>query len=718
MGQIYEILKTLYGYDEFRNKQKEIIENIVNGKDVFTIMPTGGGKSICYQIPSLMYNGLSIVISPLISLMKDQVDELKRIGLPAEYINSSQSQAEYSQAMKAIEEDRCKLLYVSPERLELDGFKSILLNKSVDMIAVDEAHCVSQWGHDFRPGYRNISTFINSFEKRPAIAAFTATANDDVKKDIVDLLGLKDPSIFISGFDRENLELRVLRGLDRDLFLESYLHNHKDSSGIIYCATRKRVDELYNNFSKKGYDISRYHGGMSPGERTENQEKFMYDDTKVVFATNAFGMGIDKSNIRYVIHYNMPQSIENYYQEAGRAGRDGLASECILLFGRQDITIQKYLIENSIDSEERRNHKYSQLKIMNDYCYTGDCLRKYILNYFGECYGKESCDNCTNCSDDFEKVDITLEAQKILSCIHRAGQRFGANMIALTLKGSQNKKVLNFGLDKLSTYGIMEEYSTKEIVELINILATEGYLIITQDKFPIAKLSQLSKNVLKNEVKVFRNVEKSRILEDSDNELFNILLSLRNSTARKENVPPYIIFHDRTLKEMSIHLPVNTMQLLQISGVGTSKAEKYGNMFMYAIRTYMTENNIEIDEERILTVSKTSNGTSPKASKTKKVKTHLLTFDMYKSGKSLKDISDERNIKLRTIEEHMCKSAYEGLIESYEEFFSDDEEKSILEAIEKAGTELLRNIKEILPEDISYFKIKMAMAKNEIVQGL
>ena len=357
MGQIYEILKTLYGYDEFRNKQKEIIENIVNGKDVFTIMPTGGGKSICYQIPSLMYNGLSIVISPLISLMKDQVDELKRIGLPAEYINSSQSQAEYSQAMKAIEEDRCKLLYVSPERLELDGFKSILLNKSVDMIAVDEAHCVSQWGHDFRPGYRNISTFINSFEKRPAIAAFTATANDDVKKDIVDLLGLKDPSIFISGFDRENLELRVLRGLDRDLFLESYLHNHKDSSGIIYCATRKRVDELYNNFSKKGYDVSRYHGGMSPGERTENQEKFMYDDTKVVFATNAFGMGIDKSNIRYVIHYNMPQSIENYYQEAGRAGRDGLASECILLFGRQDITIQKYLIENSIDSEERRNHK-------------------------------------------------------------------------------------------------------------------------------------------------------------------------------------------------------------------------------------------------------------------------------------------------------------------------------------------------------------------------
>ncbi|SHJ15484.1 ATP-dependent DNA helicase, RecQ-like [Dethiosulfatibacter aminovorans DSM 17477] len=718
MEKIYEILKTLYGYDEFRNKQKEIIENIVEGNDVFTIMPTGGGKSICYQIPSLMFNGLSIVISPLISLMKDQVDELKRIGLPAEYINSSQSQAEYSEALEAIEENRCKLLYVSPERLELEGFKSILLNKSVDMIAVDEAHCVSQWGHDFRPGYRNISTFISSFDKRPVVAAFTATANEEVKKDIVNLLGLSNPEIFISGFDRENLELRVLRGLDRDLFIESYLHNHRDSSGIVYCATRKRVDELYSKFSKKGYPVSRYHGGMSPGERTENQERFMYDDTKVVFATNAFGMGIDKSNIRFVIHYNMPQSIENYYQEAGRAGRDGLDSECILLFGRQDITIQKYLIENSIDNVERQNHKYSQLKIMNDYCYTSDCLRKYILGYFGEIYGKDSCSNCTNCSDDFEKVDITLEAQKILSCIHRAGQRFGANMIALVLKGSQNKKVLNFGLNKLSTYGIMEEYSTEEIVELINILAAEGYIIITEDKFPIAKLSNLSKKVLRNEVKVYRNVEKAIVQKDMDSELFNRLLSLRNSTARNENVPPYIIFHDRTIKEMSIHLPVNKVQLLQISGVGASKADKYGNMFVEAIRSYMNEKSIEIDEDKVITINTSAVKSSSKRGMTEKVKTHLITFDMYKAGKSLKEIAEERNIKLRTIEEHMCKSTYEGLVDSFDEFFTDDEETDILEAIDQAGTELLRNIKEVLPEEISYFKIKMVMAKNEIIQGL
>jgi ATP-dependent DNA helicase RecQ len=718
MDKIYEILKTLYGYDEFRSKQKEIIENTLEGNDVFTIMPTGGGKSMCYQIPSLMFNGLSIVISPLISLMKDQVDELKRIGLPAEYINSSQSQSEYAEVLKAVEENRCKLLYVSPERLELEGFKSIMLNQTINMIAVDEAHCVSQWGHDFRPGYRNIRTFIDSFEKRPVVTAYTATANEEVKNDIVDLLGLRNPEVFISGFDRENLELRVLRGLDRDLFIENYLHNHKNSSGIIYCATRKRVDELYNKFSKKGYPVSRYHGGMSPNERTANQEKFMYDDARIVFATNAFGMGIDKSNIRFVLHYNMPQSIENYYQEAGRAGRDGLDSECILLFGRQDITIQKYLIENSIDNVERQNHKYSQLKIMNDYCYTSDCLREYILNYFGEDYDKDNCHNCTNCSDDFEKEEITLEAQKILSCIHRAGQRFGANLIALVLKGSQNKKVLNFGLNKLSTYGIMEEYSTKEIVELINILATEGYLVITEDKFPVAKLSKMSKKVFSNEVKVYRNVEKARIQEDIDNKLFNKLLSLRNTAARKENVPPYIIFHDRTLQEMSSYLPVNSMQLLQISGVGTSKSEKYGEIFTDAIRSYMDENNIEIDEDKIIISSKTSTKASSKGGKTKKVKTHLITFDMYKSGKTLKEISEERNIKLRTIEEHICKSTYEGLVESYDKFFDDDEEEKVLQAIDEAGTELLRNIKEILPEEISYYKIKMVMAKNGIVQGL
>lgn len=460
-----EVLKKYFGYDSFRAGQAEIIDHILEREDCLGIMPTGAGKSICYQIPAMIFDGVTVVISPLISLMKDQVDSLNQVGIPTTYINSSLTENEYLQTIQNIYHGMYKIIYVAPERFFSDTFINMLNFLSISMVAIDEAHCVSQWGHDFRPSYCEISKVISSLSKRPIIVSFTATATQVVKDDIIKLLDLRNPFVLTTGFDRENLYFSVQTPESKKEFLLNFLEEHKNMSGIIYCSTRKTVDEVYERLCNYGYKVSKYHAGMSEKNRSFSQDDFVYDRTEIMVATNAFGMGIDKSNVRYVIHYNMPSDLESYYQEAGRSGRDGDKAECVLLFSRADIVTNKFLIEHS--SENNNTNEYQKLNDIVDYCNTSKCLRSYILEYFGETPNFNNCKFCSNCNSEIEITDITTDSKKILSCIKRMNERFGAGLVTDVLKGSKSAKVKSFGFDSLSTYGIMSEYSKDTIRDLI-----------------------------------------------------------------------------------------------------------------------------------------------------------------------------------------------------------------------------------------------------------
>lgn len=587
LNKARQILQKFYGYEDFRPGQKKVVESLLNKNDTVAIMPTGAGKSICFQIPALLFEGVTLVISPLISLMKDQVDSLRQLGIAAVYINSSVSKAQLYKDLQDISAGFYKIIYIAPERLTSEYLPDSFKNLNISMVAVDEAHCLSQWGHDFRPSYRNILNFTNSLRIKPIISAFTATATPEVKTDIINLLGLKQPNVFVTGFDRPNLYFSVLRGEVKDKFVIDYVKKHQDEAGIIYVGTRKDVDALQVLLEIKGIKAGRYHAGMTDEERNQMQEDFLYDNLSVMVATNAFGMGIDKPNVRYVIHYNMPKNMEAYYQEAGRAGRDGLSGNCILLYSPQDTQLRKFLISKSTESEIRQQLEYKRLQSMVDYCHTPQCLRAFILHYFGEFDVEEHCDNCSNCKLEGELIDITIDAQKVLSCVYRMHERFGVKMIAEVLKGSKSAKIKQFNFERLSTYGLMKERKLKDISDLILRLSAMQYLDITESQYPVVTLNELSWQVLRGQKKVWQKmviVKKAK----AKGELFEALRSLRKELATKEKLPPYMIFSDATLTQMATDKPTDLELMKNIRGVGEFKLQKYGEEFLTVIKSYIS----------------------------------------------------------------------------------------------------------------------------------
>lgn len=580
-----KVLKQYFGYDGFRKGQDEIISNLLAGQDTVGIMPTGGGKSICYQIPALLLPGTTLVISPLISLMKDQVDALADVGIPATFINSSLSFNEGRDRLAAAASGKYKLVYIAPERLELPDFLQALQRMDVSLVAVDEAHCISQWGHDFRPSYRKIEAMLVHFPKRPVVAALTATATPRVTADICRLLQIPQNQVIATGFARDNLFFQVIRGQNPDAFLTDYLRKNRDQPGIIYAATRKDVDRLCSQLAKAGFSAGKYHAGLSEKERVDNQERFIYDDVSVLVATNAFGMGINKSNVRFVIHYSLPRNIEAYYQEAGRAGRDGEKSDCILLFSPQDIRLQKFFIDQSDMDEALKKEEYHKLDQMIGYCHTESCLQGYILRYFGE-EDPEPCHHCGNCLDTREKSDVTVAAQKVLSCVKRMRERYGKLMVAKVLAGASDQKILSFRLDRLPTYGLMKDQTQKQIGDFIDFLTGEQYLELRGGAYPTLALATRAVAVLKGEERVFKKGAVHAVQLEVHSELFERLKQVRKELAQKEYVPPYIIFSDQSLREMSARLPSTDRDFLMIKGVGQQKLEKYGLAFMEAIAAY------------------------------------------------------------------------------------------------------------------------------------
>ncbi|MCM1252190.1 MAG: DNA helicase RecQ [Clostridium sp.] len=604
-----EALKKYFGYSTFRQGQETLIDSILEGRDVLGIMPTGAGKSICYQVPALLMPGITLVVSPLISLMKDQVQALNQAGVHAAFINSSLSDAQIAKALRLAAEGQYKIIYVAPERLETYEFLAFAERVEISMLTVDEAHCISQWGQDFRPSYLKIVQFIKKLPKRPVISAFTATATENVKEDIICVLGLTAPDVLVTGFDRKNLYFAVETPKKKDTYVINYIREHTSESGIIYCATRKNVDALYQKLQEENVAATRYHAGLAAEERKKNQEDFIYDNNPVMVATNAFGMGIDKSNVRYVIHYNMPQSLENYYQEAGRAGRDGERAECILLYSAQDVVINRFLLDNKEqnteytreETEAVRERDEERLRAMTYYCTTTNCLRQYILRYFGES-GSAACGNCLNCLREYEETDITQTAKTIISCVLEVKQRYGINVIAGMLAGAERAKLQEYGMFSYQSYAALKPMKEMEIKQIINQMIIEELLFMTNDKYALIKVSPAAQDVLNDdrsvimkkikeakeekEKKVSTKTRRSDILNSRGLELFEELRELRTTIAKEENMPPYIIFADKTLVDMCIKAPLTKKEMLKVTGVGENKFARYGERFLDAILEY------------------------------------------------------------------------------------------------------------------------------------
>ena len=602
-----KVLKQYFGHSSFRVGQEQVVDAILQGRDALCVMPTGAGKSVCYQVPALIFRGITVVVSPLISLMKDQVNALTQNGIQAAYLNSSLTSAQYVKVIGNIRRGIYKIVYVAPERLSVPDFLNACMDIKVDLLAIDEAHCISQWGQDFRPSYLKIADFIDALGYRPTVAAFTATATAEVKDDIEYSLKLKSPFRMTTGFDRPNLKFEVIRPKNKYGALIEILKRHADDSGIIYCSTRKTVEEVGNKLNEDGFSATVYHAGLEDEVRKQNQEDFVYDRRNIMVATNAFGMGIDKSNVSYVIHYNMPQDIESYYQEAGRAGRDGSSAECVLLYSPKDVQTNQFLIERSEPNPELtfeqqqvlKARDYDRLKQMTFYSTANTCLRNFMLEYFGE-KASNYCGNCSNCLTQFTEVDITVESQKILSCIKRTGERFGKKMICDILRGSKNEKLIRWGLDQQTTYGLMAEYKEPQVREMIDHLEFEGYIEARGTEYPILVLTAQSHDILFGEKAIVmkqakpkepsvRKAKKGRVIESVDRKLFAELKALRRVIADEKNVPAYIVFSDATLVDMCKKHPTTLREMLEVSGVGGIKLNQYGSRFLQVLKNYNKE---------------------------------------------------------------------------------------------------------------------------------
>ncbi|MBW5446875.1 DNA helicase RecQ [Cohnella sp. CFH 77786] len=607
MDRARSALRTYFGYDSFRQGQEELIGAILSHRDALGIMPTGAGKSICYQIPAVLMPGLTIVVSPLISLMKDQVDALNESGISAALLNSTLTVAEMNRRYREIEAGRYRVVYIAPERLESDRFTGWLDRVPVSLVAVDEAHCISQWGHDFRPSYLSIARLTERLDPRPVVAAFTATATPEVREDIVNRLRLHAPVRVTTGYARPNLSFRVARGGDKRQELLRCLREHDGEAGIVYASTRREVEECHAFLAGQGFRAGKYHAGLDERARAEAQDAFLRDDLQVMVATNAFGMGIDKSNVRYVVHYNLPKNLEAYYQEAGRAGRDGAPGECILFYFPQDTATQKYLIEQGEGDEERKKTAYRQLNDMVQYAFHQECLQQAIVSYFGDVC--EPCGKCGNCLDTAERIDVTEAAKVVFACVAGMRQRFGVSLTAKVLRGSGEAKIREFGFDRLPVYGRMSKRTEKEIVGLIQSLAAQGYLRVTDSAYPVVTLTPRVRSVMDGEERVYRRVEQVRAadvpgaagtsgpgrrgprgggddLGAEGEALFAKLRTLRKSLADRENVPPFVIFNDATLREICRIRPTTERDMRSVKGIGEAKLAKYGRVFLEVIREH------------------------------------------------------------------------------------------------------------------------------------
>ncbi|MFC4870099.1 DNA helicase RecQ [Negadavirga shengliensis] len=695
-----DVLKNFYGYHAFRGNQEKIIQTALGGKDCIALMPTGAGKSVCYQVPAMLWPGLTLVVSPLIALMKDQVDGLNNMGIPAAFLNSTQSVSEQRFVSQEVCKGKVKLLYVAPERLFGGTYPLVDLLKSVDlsMVAVDEAHCVSQWGHDFRPEYLKLGELRKKFPST-VFLALTATADKMTRKDIEEKLFLQHPRWFISSFDRPNITYRVALRTDAFSRLMQFLSQYPNDSGIIYCLSRKSVEETAARLQENGYDALPYHAGLDKAIRDTNQEKFIRDEIKIMVATIAFGMGIDKSNVRFVVHTNMPQNIESYYQETGRAGRDGLPSEALLFYSYGDSITLGRMVEKS-DNPEYVQHMKAKLDTMVRFCQSQKCRRRFLLEYFGEEYPND-CGNCDVCFQKGSQMDMTIYAQMMLSAVARMGQSFGLGQVILVLRGSRSAKI-NAGQQSLSVYGIGKDKSEQFWKKLGGQLVQEGFLTQEGQGFPVLKLTPLAWEKLKKKEKILLSMAEDFVQPQAetghDKELFDRLKHLRFGLARKENVPPYMVFSDATLVEMATFYPVDEQSLFTITGVGAVKADRYGEDFLRLIRKYAEENGIQPKKK---TVAKQARPRQHSG-------TEKQTLEYFRRGWSLEEVARNRGLALSTVESHLIQLAEKGEVDS-KEILTDKETREINAAYLKMGQPRLKPLKEHFGEKYTYFQLRLAL---------